>query len=324
MATLTAYKQLTLIEVAKRKAPDGDMAEIAEVLNESNEIIQDAIWREANDTFSNKTVRRASLPTGTWRKLNEGVATESSETIEKVDTIGMLETWAQTDVEIIKAFPDPVQARNDEAMPFVEGLGQTMAAAMFYSNSSTTPEKFTGLAPRMASIAATTNVINEGGTGSDLCSIFVVDWGPGSVYMIYPKNSVAGLEHKDKGIETVRSASDNQNMYEAYVDKFVWKAGMVVKNSKNIGRIANIESTGASNTFDEDNLITLMNRMTKGPGRRIYANTTVMTQMEIRAKDKTNINYTFADGLAPGPVLMFKGVPVRHCEQLLITEAALT
>jgi len=71
-------------------------------------------------------------------------------------------------------------------------------------------------------------------------------------------------------------------------------------------------------------LITLLNRMTKGPGRRIYANQTVLTQMEIRAKDKTNINYSFAEGLAPGPVLTFKGVPVRLCEQLIITEAALT
>jgi hypothetical protein len=173
----------------------------------------------------------------------------------------------------------------------------------------------------MPDISASTNVINEGGSGSDLTSIFVVDWSPTGCYMIYPKNSMAGLEHKDKGIETVRDSSGN--MYEAYVDKFVWKAGMVVKNSKNIGRIANIED-GASNSFDEDNLITLLNRMTQGPGRRIYANQTVLTQMEIRAKDKTNINYSSIEGLAPGPVLTFKGVPVRKVEQIVQTEEALT
>ena len=324
MASLNGYKQLTLVEVAKRKAPDNTMATIAEVLSQDNFIVQDAVWREANDTFSNKTVRRAALPSGSWRKLNYGAAIEASGTIELMDTIGILETWSQNDIEVINAFPNPTQARNDEAMAFVEGLGQTMAATMLYGNSATTPEKFTGLAPRLASISATTNVINEGGTGSDLCSIFVVDWGPTSCYMVYPKNSVAGLEHKDKGIETVRDASDNQRLFEAYVDKFTWKAGMVVKNSKSIGRIANIESTGASNIFDEDNLITLMNRMTKGPGRRIYVNQTVMTQMEIRAKDKTNIHYTTVNDIAPGPVTLFKGVPVRLVEQLLITEAALT
>ena len=326
MSTLTAYKQLTLVEVAKRKDPDGNMATIAEVLNETNEVIQDMVWREANDTFSNKTVRRASLPTGSWRKLNQGVATEASKTVEMVDQIGLLETWAQNDIEIINAYPNPKQARNDEAMAFVEGLGQTMAATFFYGNASTTPEKFTGLAPRLDSISATTNVLNEGGTvagsNSDLCSIFVVDWGPATVHMIYPKNSIAGLEHEDKGIDIVRDSSGN--MYDAYVDKFVWKAGLVVRNHKSIGRIANIESTGASNLFDEDNLITLLNRMTQGAGRRIYCNETVMTQMEIRLKDKTNVNLTKVDGLAPGPVLLFKGVPVRKCDQLLTTEEAVS
>ena len=146
MASLTAYKQLTLIEVAKRKAPDNTMATIAEVLSQDNAILQDAVWREANDTFSNKTVRRASLPSGSWRKLNEGVATESSETVELMDVIGMLETWSENDIEIINAFPNPKQARNDEAMAFVEGLGQTMAETMVYGNASTTPETFTGLA----------------------------------------------------------------------------------------------------------------------------------------------------------------------------------
>jgi hypothetical protein len=322
MASLDAYRQLTLIEVAKRKAPDGNMAAIAEVLNQENDIIQDAIWREANDTFSNKTVRRASLPSGSWRKLNEGVAMEASGTTELIDVIGMLETWSENDIEIINAFPNPKQARNDEAMSFVQGLGQTMAETMCYGNAATTPEKFTGLAPRMGTITATTNVINEGGTSSDLCSVFVVDWGPTAVYMIYPKNSMAGLEHKDKGIQIATDSSNNK--YEAYVDKFVWKAGMVVKNGRSIGRIANIEDGGASNLFDEDNLITLLNRMTKGPGRRIYTNQTVLTQMEIRAKDKTNINYSSIDGLAPGPVLSFKGVPVRLVEQMTITETALT
>ena len=320
MSVLNSYQQLSLVEVAKRTNPDGTMATIAEVLKESNSIIGDAIWREANDTFSNKTVRRASLPSGTWRKLNGGVAVEASQTIELVDTIGMLETWAENDIEVIKGFSNPMQARNDEAMAFVEGLGQEMAATMIYGNTASSPEEFTGLAPRLNTISATTNCINEGGSGGDTTSIFIVDWSPTGVYMIYPKGSMAGLEHEDRGIET---ATDSNNLkYRAYVDVFNWKAGMVVKNTKSIARLANIESTGASNLFDEDNLITLMNRMTQGPGRRIYCNQTVLTQMEIRAKDKTNIHYTTVSDIAPGPVTMFKGVPVRLVEQILNTETA--
>ena len=59
-------------------------------------------------------------------------------------------------------------------------------------------------------------------------------------------------------------------------------------------------------------------------GRRIYANQTIHTQMEILLKDKTNTNFTKADGLAPGAVMNFKGVPIRMDDTLLITEAALS
>lgn len=322
MAAINAYGPLTLVEVAKRKDPDGNLATIAEVLDETNEVLQDAVFREANDTFSNQTTRRASNPTGSFRKLNEGVATESTKTVNLVDRVAILEAWSENDIEVINAFPNPQEARMQEARGFIEGMGQNMAGKIFYGNESSVPEEFTGLAPRMDALATTANVLNAGGSGGDTTSIYVVDWGPNSVYMIYPKNSTAGLEHKDKGIETVEDA--NGNKFEAYVDKFVWKAGLVVKHNKSIGRIANMEYTGSASIFNEDDLITLMNRMTKGPGRRIYVNEDIMTQMEIRLKDKTNVNFTKADGLAPGTVLKFKGVPVRQCDQILNTETTLT
>lgn len=320
MAVLTA-SGLTLIEVAKRHDPNGNMATIAEVLDETNDILQDVPWVEANDVFSNLSVKRASLPTGTWRKLNQGVAAEKSKTVQVRDVIGILESEAKHDIEVINAYADKAAARMQESHGFIEGLGQTMATTIIYGNTDATPEKFTGLAPRLADIAATTNVINEGGTGSDLSSIFVVDWGPNTVHMLYPKNSKAGLDHQDMGVQVVTSSSLD---YRAYVDFFTWKAGLTVKNDKSIGRIANIESAGSANLFDEDNLITLLNRMTKGAGRRIYCNETVMTQMEIRLKDKTNVNFTKEDGLAPGLSMKFKGVPIRQVDAILNTEAALT
>lgn len=322
MAMDVNESRMSLVEVVKRHDPDGNLSTIAEVLNKQNAMVADAVWREANDNYSNKTTRRSSLPSGTWRKFNQGVANSASETVELVDVIGILEAHSENDVDLVQSFKDPQQARMDEALAFVEGLSQDMATAMLYGDASADPEKFTGLAPRLDDIAATANVINEGGTGSDLCSAFVVDWGINNVYMMYPRNSVVGLEHIDMG-KVMATDSDSKD-FLAYLDIFKWKAGMVVKNHKSIGRLANIESTGTTNLFDEDNLITLMNRMTKGPGRRIYVNETVMTQMEILLKDKTNVNFYKEDGLAPGPVLHFKGVPIRQMDALTITETALT
>lgn len=314
--------RMSLVEVVKRHDPDGNLSTIAEVLNKQNDIVGDAVWREANDNYSNKTTRRSYLPAGTWRKFNEGVNNTSSETTELVDTIGILEAHSANDVDLINSFKDPKQARMDEAMAFVEGLSQDMATAIMYGDASADPEKFTGLAPRLDSIAGSANVINEGGTGSTCTSVFVIDWGINSAYMMYPRNSVVGLEHINMGKQLVNDS--DSKAFLAYVDIFKWKAGLVVKNNKSIGRLANIMSSGTDNLFDEDNLITLLNRMTKGPGRRIYVNETVMTQMEILFKDKTNVNFYKEDGLAPGPVLHFKGVPIRQVDALTIAETALT
>ena len=314
--------RMGLVEVVKRHDPNGNLATIAEVLAQANPIIADAVWKEGNDIFSNKTVRRSSLPSGTWRKLNRGVAPESSDTVELIDTIGILETRAENDVEIINAFSNPQQARMDEAAAFIEGLSQEMAATMLYGNAATAPEEFTGLAPRMDALAATANVIGGGGS-TTLTSIYVVTWGPNSVFMAYPRNTTGGLQHEDLGITDALDASSNK--FRAYVDRFVWRAGMVVKNVKCIGRYANLEPTGTTTTFDEDELIRLINRMVIGPGTRIYCSTNMVTQMQIRLKDKSNVYFTRDNGLdGGGPVLRFQGIPVSKCEQVLDSETAIS
>jgi hypothetical protein len=101
-----------------------------------------------------------------------------------------------------------------------------------------------------------------------------------------------------------------------------------VRDQRSIGRLANIESAGASNTFDEDNLIKLLNNMNIGDGTRIYCNETILTQMQIRLKDKNNVNYTQdnGDGLSGMPPMRFQGIPIRKIDReiLLNTEAAIS
>lgn len=151
-------------------------------------------------------------------------------------------------------------------------------------------------------------------------------WAYDKVGMLYPRNSTAGLQVQDMGKIITQDSSSND--FLAYVTHFTWDAGLFVKNPRSIGRIANIESSGTSNIFDEDDLITLLNRMTSGPGLRIYANETVITQAEIALKDKTNVNWSTMDAAALGgaPFLRFRGIPVRKIDSsiLLNTEAALT
>lgn len=339
MATLNAYGQLTIKELANRKAPNGEMAGIVEVLVQENEILQDAIWLEANDTWSHKVVRRASEPTGTWRKLNSGVGVEASRTVTLLEQIGMLEAYSEPDKDLILGYPNPAQARIDEARSFIEGMGKTLATTLIYGNEvgvlataeTNAPEKFKGVASRLNALATTDNVLNAGGSGSDLTSIYIIQWGPGKVFMVYPKGDpFYGIKHTDLGevtVSTSTTAVASAAQHQAYRDHFQVKAGLVVAHNGSIGRIANIETTGSTNLFDEDDLITLLNRMPNaGAGASIYVNKTVRTQMEIALKDKNNVNYTAdgGEGLAGVPMMRFRGNPIRLVEKISDAETAET
>ena len=323
----TLISTYSLVEQAKRIDPDGDQARIAEVLNRKmGGILSEAPWMPSNDTWTNKTTRRASLPTGSRRRLNQRIAASVSRTTEIMDVMENLEDYADVDAAIVDSMPSPAMFRSGEVDAFTEGLGQTIVSDILYGDSDADPDSMHGLSARMEALDGRF-VIGEGGTGSDVTSIYIVNWDPNSCHLIYPKNMSAnlGIQHTDKGQITSETTA---GLMEIYRDHFVIKCGMVVRDPRAIARLANIESAGASNTFDEDNLIALLNNMNTGPGTRIYCNETILTQMQIRLKDKNNVNYTAdgGDGLSGMPPIRFNGVPIRKIDReiLVNTEAAIS
>lgn len=324
MATLVS--KYSLVEQAKRIDPSGNQAQIVEVLNRKmGEILTDAPWLPSNDVWTNKTTRRASLPTGTRRKLNQRVTASVSRTTEILDVIETLEDYCDVDAALVDSMPSPAVFRSGEVDAFIEGLGQTIVSDILYANANSDPDSMHGLAARLGTIDSRF-VIGASGTGSDVTSVYIATWGQQYAFLTYPKNMAAniGVQHEDKGQVT---SETSDGLMEIYRDHFVIRCGLVVRNPRAIGRIANIESAGASNTFDEDDLITLLNNMETGAGTRIYVNETILTQMQIRAKDKTNVNYTpGGNALSGEPPLYFQSVPIRKIarEVLLNTETAIS
>lgn len=322
MATNT-LSVLTIKELTARTDPKGNAARIAEVLHQKNAILDDIPWVEANESFSNRGVRRSNEPTGSFRKINLGVASHASKTTPIVDVVGLLEDYSKVDVRLAKAAPSPVQFRTDEDMAFVSGMGKTIAGKLIYGNSATTPEEFTGLAPRLDSI--TTNCIDAGGSGGDTTSIYIVTWSNDYCHGLYGRGMSGGISTEDLGQQLVIDSNSLHNMY--YVTHFMWEAGLAVRNERGIGRVANIESSksAATNAFNEDDLIDLMVEMDILPTTRIYVNRNISAQMWKRLKDKNNVYYTRNQGLdAGGLPLSFNGVPIRLVEQITNTETAVS
>ncbi len=92
---------LTLMDWAKRIDDDGKIAEIINLLSQTNEILEDMLWVEGNLPTGHKTTIRTGLPQAYWRLLNQGVPRGKSTTAQITETCGMLETYSDIDVDLV-------------------------------------------------------------------------------------------------------------------------------------------------------------------------------------------------------------------------------
>ena len=72
MATIGTMNP-TLLDVQSRLDPNNAVAQIIEMMNQTNEIVQDMTMVEGNLPTGHKTTVRTGLPEATWRMLNYGV-----------------------------------------------------------------------------------------------------------------------------------------------------------------------------------------------------------------------------------------------------------
>lgn len=321
MAAQDNTDRFPIVEVANQMDPDGSTGAIAEILTEQNEMLKDAPILEANQPFSHKIRRRFSLPSGTVRDIDEGVDNEIATTQVAYEKIMMLETYAEADKVSINSFSDPKRARMNNAAAFMEGMNQTMQQAMLYHDAAVNPKQMTGFFPRLAN-ASLPNVHNFGGSGSDTTSLLIVQWGDFKCHLIHPKaHPTMGIEHEDLGQKTLRDG--NNKKYEGYRDHFSVHIGLAVWDYRCIARGVNIEATGDTNNLDPKKLIGLLNKMPmRGRGAVIYCNSTLLTQFEEAAYDKTNAFY-MPKVVFGEEITTFRGHPIRMCDEILDTETAI-
>lgn len=327
MSTLSAQFP-TLVDVAQETGADGNLLPIAEILQGTNEMIQDIPWYECNDGMGHKTVVRTGYPTGTFRKLNQGVPAEKGTTTPLRFSTAMLESYSKPDAALVNMSGGAAyRSRQDRAA--IIGMGKTFSSKVIYGNDASTPEEFTGLAAFFAAISGVEsgeNIINAGGAGSDNTSIYVVNWGPEAIYGVYPRGSKAGLTHTDKGQLTERDS--NQNSYEAYVSHFKWDCGLVVSDWTRAARIANIDTSDLDTISNTPNLINwlvmALERVEAPDGKvAIYCNKKIREKLRLGALNKASSQLTF-ENVGGHPVVSFSGAPVRRVDALLNTEAAIS
>ena len=335
MATLSTG-QLTLADFAKRMSPDGKIDPIAELLSQRNLILEDIVFKEANQPTSHVVAVRTGLPAVYWRAYNAGVPSSKSTTAQITEPCAMLEARSHIDAKLLELNGNSAQFRLSEESAFIEAMNQEMTGKLFNGNVGSDLKTFSGLATRYSSTTAGNggNVILAGGTGSDNASMYLVVWGEQTVFCPFPKGSRAGLRSRDLGEESVQDAAGG--WYQAARSLFQWDSGLVVKDWRYVVRIANIDVsdwvgvTGTQAATAATNLIKLMMRaIARIPnfsmGRAaFYCNRSIQEGLMIQALEKSQNALSVQEALSQFGQKMnqltFMGIPVRGVDQLSVAE----
>jgi hypothetical protein len=341
MAELTSSWP-TLLDISKAMAPDGSIADVAEVLQTYNDVLDDIPWYEGNLPTGHQTSVRTSLPTPKFRLLNQGVVPAKTTRGQVVDSCAIMEDRNHIDVDLAMLNGNSKAFRKSEDDGFIQGFNKTFTDTLVYGDISSDPEKFNGLASRYYSLSGEDTsdyVLSAGGTSADNTSIWLVGWGPGKVFGVYPKASKAGLQFEDRGIQDLLMDASTGAYMKAYVSWFQWKCGLVVQDYRYVVRIANIDVSDlqtASDTSDSSaNILKLMMQaLGKLPPRAgirpvFYMNETVQSMLGVKLLDKGNMFLTMKEVKnspvhRPEGVLSFQGVPCRRVDSILNTESQLT
>ena len=334
---------LTLADWAKRVDASGKTPDIVNLLSQTNEALVDSLWKPSNMPAAERIIQRTGLPTAYYRMLNKGVPKSKSTTAQMDEPIAILEARSELDAEIAELNGNSAAFRLSEAEAFIEAMNQKAATTLLYG-SAANPEEFVGLSNRysaLSGVANSQNVISAGSvTGADATSIWLLGWGPKSVYMTFPNGSNAGLVHEDLGLGD--AFDSNNDRFRAYMDRYVWKHGLVLKDWRYAVRICNIDSSvlAGDNTGATINLVNLMlkalHRLPSYAGGMspdgetwrgikpvFYVNRTVREMLDIQAASKSNL--LLAVGEEEGRLkTTLRGVPIRTMDAIVMNESTVS
>lgn len=245
---------LSFRDIAASMGADGRHVNMIEILNKRNPILSDLRSVEANSGLFHVTAVRTGLPEGTKRAYYQGVKTEKATATQQSEKVSLLESIAKPDAALLEVAANRAQVLADQDRGFVTGLGQRQARSIFYGDPKIDPNDFRGLAPRYNFISDDPmspgyQVIDAGGEGANLTSIYLVKWGSDAVHGIYPRGSVAGLQVRDMGIQLALDSAGLE--YRASVQHYSWYMGLVVADYRKVVRVANIDVSQITDTTSD-------------------------------------------------------------------------
>lgn len=332
----------SLMDVMNRLDPGGGLMDIAEILTQTHEALDDIGWQEGNLVTGNRHGVRTGKPDVAWGRINQGTPRSKSTTAQVDEAAAQLIGKAQIDRRLAILSGNAAEYRMQEGKSFIEAMGDEFMQTLFYGNSLIADNEYTGLTPRFNS-AANTQVIDAGGTGTDNRSIWLVVWND-YVKGIYPKGSKGGLMHMDTTANTTlgpdgypigdKVLDSNGYEYLAYTDHWQWDCGLMIRDPRYVVRIANIDKSllskdRATGGDLQDLLIQALGRVHNLNGNAsFYMDRTTNTWFDRQASnDGRAFNGMGLEGFSRQEfrkgttTLTFRGIPLRREDALNVDEA---
>lgn len=319
-----------ILDISKRYTTDGQPLPVAEILTRRKPVFQDIPWIESNTTNGHRLAVEVALPKAVLRKLNQGVTPSKGDVSNITEATAEFASLGTVDKGLADLSTNVADFRIKQNSRHIEAIGQAFEDQFFYG-TKIVPEGFVGLAERYSAKTdklLKRQILDLGGTGSTLSSIWVVGWGEDSVYGIYAKGTKAGIQHTDYGDELVND--DKGGQYPAYRDWFALQCGLAVQDPRNIARVANIaESSLEISPTDPNNL--LVNQLIKATHRVerldttrpvIYCGRDVFEWLDLQANNRTILALKQQE-LDGHQVTTFRGIPIRRSDALGWNEKAI-
>jgi hypothetical protein len=318
MSVIISTQAMNIVEAQKREGYTNS-AEFLGALVKKIDLLNFAPFFPSSDGTFHKWVQASRLGAGAFTKANENVPSISSGADTKIEPIAMYQGDSTIDDVVIKTAKEPAKARDSEDVANLEGFTQDWLYKLMYGIDSA--DGIRGLAARRAT-SDSTYTWKDTGTGSDLTSIWLFEFGERGFNFRYPAGTQPGIISEDRGRHKVPTPSGVGTMW-AWIRHFEIAAGMEIKTEKALLRLANIESGG--DTFPSNTFIKMKNQLpSMGRDAVAFANRTVHALVETAAYNKINMSFSIADVEGFGPVARIVGIPVMFWETIVDTESAIS
>jgi hypothetical protein len=284
---------------------------------------------------------RSNLPAVYYRKANQPIPATKSRIEERTFSAAHFESKSQIDVMVAaRGGADRVAFnRWNQAQGHIQAMAQEHADLLIYGSPSDDARKVAGFFDVLSTLTSTeptsNQMISAGGAGSDNTSILFVDWGPNTVFGVYPAGTTAGLKREDNGKVQIIGTTETSvtGTFWGWEEQFMMDHGLVIKDYRATARICNIDISDlkAGGTSAPD----LLKYMTRAHYRipaavrtksaYVYMNSTIASFLHEQALEKVGAGggLTFQN-FNGEQVLNFLGRQVVVTDALLNTEATVS